>query len=145
MPADPGFIGRTITGIERPPSEHGDWEDDRRWLLRLDDGTAVEFTAEGYEVDAVTVVHLTEDVLRQRAIDTEAERVAHEEEMQRAHEARERQRIHIEEMKTKLAPNAFKKWRRETYPTHAEILKDAWTGPVARQAFASSSVLDSLR
>lgn len=143
--SDETFIGRTITGIERPISEHGEWEDDRRWLLRLDDGTAVEFAAEGYEIDETTVTHLTEEVLRQRAIDAEADRLEREEQLARTLEARERARVHMDQMRGQLDPEAFEKWRRKTYPTLPETLKEVWSGPSMQEQFAASPILSRFK
>ena len=56
---DHGFIGRTIVGFEID-------DYDRRWLLRLDDGTAVELSVEGFEGEG-KVVHLTDEVIEQQA------------------------------------------------------------------------------
>jgi hypothetical protein len=136
------MIGRTIVGVERPRSEYGDYDDERRWLLRLDDGTAVEFAATGWEVDEVTVTHLTPAVLHQREVDREREAQEREEERQRWEEANARKQAHIAEMRAKLDPDAFERWRRETYPEVGEILKDTWTGPMLQQMTARSPLLD---
>jgi hypothetical protein len=128
-------IGRTITGIEPPSTENG-WQ----WLLRLDDGTAVEFAVTDYG-DEITVEHLTPEVLRQREADAEAERLARWEARQRTLEVNERKRVHIAEMRSQLTPKAFEKWRRETYPTMTETLKDVWTAPKIQKQFESSSLL----
>lgn len=120
------FIGRTITGLEVD-------DYNRRWLLRLDDGTAVEFAVEGYEGEG-DVTHLTDEVIRQRALDAEAERLARGESVRLAKEQAILKRAHMAEMREQLNPEAFEKWRRETYPTLPETLKDVWaSGPLLEQ------------
>lgn len=136
------MIGRTIVGVERPVSEHGDYEDERRWLLRLDDGTAVEFAATGWEVDEVTVTHLTPEVLREREVDRERECLERAEESRRQAEANARRQAHIDRMRGELDPKEFERWRQKTYPTMNEILKDAWTGPVLQQMTAHPLLSD---
>lgn len=120
------FLGRTITGLEEV---HGNL-----LLLRLDDGTAVEVAIEGYD-DELVVTHVTEEVVAQRAITAERERRVNEEYRRRLAEAAEKKRVHIAQMRKQLDPEAFEKWRRETYPTLNESLKDVWTGPLVAEQF----------
>lgn len=120
------FIGRTITGLEEV---HGSL-----LLLRLDDGTAAEVAIDGYD-DELTVTHVTDEVVAQRAITAERERRVNEEYRRRLAEAAEKQRAHKAQMRAELNPEAFEKWRRETYPTLNETLKDVWTGPLVAEQF----------
>lgn len=129
------FIGRSITAIE-PPGAENDWQ----WLLRLDDGTAIEFGVRDYG-DEITVTHLTPEVLQQRALDREAERLESEAERIRRALAAERRRVHMDEMRGQLDPATFEKWRRETYPTTTEVIKDAWSSAPLAEQFAAPSVL----
>jgi hypothetical protein len=132
------LVGRTIAGLEQ--------QDEYTWLLRLDDGTAVEFAARGWDVDETSVTHLTPEVLRQREVDAETARREREEEIRRNLEEGRRRREHIARMRAQLDPEAFERWRRETYPTFAEILKDVWTRPrIAEALSAPSSLLDGVK
>lgn len=51
------------------------------------------------------------------------------------HAADERKNKHIDEMRVTLPPADFEMWRRKTYPTLGEIVKDVWTSEAATQMF----------
>jgi hypothetical protein len=124
-----GFIGRTIVGVE---------DDDWPWLLRLDDGTAVEFDITDYG-DTVTLTHLTDEVLRRRAAE-EAERLVQVEKDRVEREKREKEtHAHIARMREQLDPEAFEKWRRATYPTTVETLRDVWTSSSILEQFGAKA------
>jgi hypothetical protein len=121
----------------------GHSNDGRTVLIHLDDGTDLEITGTSYESPELEVTHLTPKVLEERAKAEKAERKRRKAEVAAAAKASARRRAHIDEMRSRVETGAmtsaeFEKWRRATYPTLDETLRDVWTGPrMAEQVFGS--------